>query len=133
VPVIHFTPMESTMAHTSFPGHAPHHDRRTSCFFAALLAAAMCMMGSLASGQPAGNLARECALHDLERVVELDRHRAAQDIAPDNLHAGFMAILRARETCDRDPAAALAIYDSILLGPTLATARSQGTVWGALD
>ena len=93
------------MAHTSFPGHALLQDRRNFPFFAALLAAALCMMSSLASGQPAGNFARECALHDVERVAELDRHRAAQDVAPDNLYAGFLAILRARETCDRDPAA----------------------------
>jgi len=121
------------MARISFPAHAPRHDRRGSSFFAALLAAALCMTGSLASGQPAGNFTRECALLDVERVAELDRHRAAQDIAPDNLYAGYMAILHARAACYGDPVAALAMYDSILLGPTLATARSDRTVWGALD
>ena len=115
----------------SNPADAPRHDRTRSSFLAALLAAALCMTGSLASGQPAGNFTRECALYDNERVTELDQHRAAQDVAPDNLHAGYMAILRARAACDSDPVAAIAMYDSVSFGPTLAAARPYA--WGTID
>ena len=113
----------------SYPADAPLHDR--SSFLAALLAAALCMVGSLASGEPAGDFTRECALYDVELLAELDQHRAAQDIAPDNLHAGYMAILRARAACARDPVAAIAMYDSVSFGPTLAAARP--CAWGTLD
>ena len=99
-------------------------------FSTAFLTAIFCMLGSLASGQ-SGDLARECAMRDLDLIIALDGHRTAQDISSENLFAAFVAIQRARETCATDPVAALELYESVAFGPTLAAHRDA--VWGPLD
>jgi hypothetical protein len=63
----------------------------------------------------------DCAPRDLQLATLIEQR--SSDIAPDQLADMFLAMMRSRTACrDGRTAEALAIYDSVLMGPRFARA-----------
>jgi len=63
----------------------------------------------------------ECAAHDLRLVNVIEERGAAQDVSPEQLAGATFTLMRARNACRQGRiAAAMTIYDSVLLAPGFA-------------